>query len=461
MIKMKIGSKLLLSYVLIIVLCFAVGFTVFGVLSRQYMISQARDDLKIQGEALARAIGSSYALEQPGDMQTADTEAGDWPESEIYNAQRKQMQLAGSLVDTRVILINSRGQVAYSNLDSKELEIFKSRRAQNLPLNDFIVEEFPVAGPGGENGGTLVLAASLEDMNRINRMNLRAQMLSVLAALLLALLLGWFFERTISRPLQKLTKAMQGFAVNRPLPDLDVNSGDEVGELAHCFNHLGRELQRYDELQKSLLQNTSHELKTPLMSIQGYAEAIRDGVVEGPEVEDSLNIIIEESQRLKQAVSDLLYLSRLENIEEEHRLEECSLEELISHALRTVRPLADRRGIEIEAEAAPELKARVDPEKMERTLVNILGNAVRYARSCIRIRCQADGDELQISIEDDGPGFQNGEEARVFERFYKGAGGGSGLGLAIAQAIVHGHGGRIQAGNAGAGGAVFRITLRR
>lgn len=474
---MKIGGKLLFSYGLIIVLCFGVGFMVFGYLSRQYLVAQAREDLISQGEALARIIGARQPVlldRGDGDSQKTDDRPlpgdpqdmlGEPSVSEIYSIQRKQMQLAGSLVDTRLILFNSRGEVAYSNLEPRELELFKASRDQRPGITNFIVEEFPVAGPAGESGAVLVLAASLEDMNRINNLNFRAQLYSVLAALLLALLLGWFFEGAISRPLGKLTRAMQGFRVSEALPELEISSRDEIGELARCFEQMGRELQRYDQLQKALLQNTSHELKTPLMSIQGYAEAIRDGVVEGPEVEASLNIIIEESQRLKEMVSSLLYLSRLDNTEEQFKLEECRVDELVAHALRIVQPLASGRQVEISARVPSQLKAWMDADKMERTLVNIIGNAVRYASSRIEVECwPGDYGRLQIRIQDDGPGFINGEEDLVFERFYKGSSGGSGLGLAIARAIVHGHGGEIQAGNAGQDrpgqtGAVFQMAI--
>ncbi len=461
---MKIGTKLFISYMLVIVICFSVGFTVFGLLSRQYMLSQAREDLKQQGEALAKVI--SLQAPEPGavinnELQQQDSDLPPSGQDQPLVVRKQQMQLAGSLIDTRIVLINSLGKAAYTDLEPQLLEQFMIKHGQGLEMNGYIQEEFVVDNEGEEKGMTLVLLASLDELHRISRMSLRAQVYSLLAATLLALLMGWFFERTLSRPLNRLKKAMQAFSVSQPLPVLAIKTGDEVEELANCFEDMARKLKRYDERQKALLQNTSHELKTPLMSIQGYAEAIRDGVVEGAEVEESLNIIIEESQRLKNTVSDLIYLSRVENMEEEYCLEQLQICDVVAHALRTVKPLAAEKGLEMAVDAAPGLTAWIDEEKLERALINIIGNGVRYARHSIIIECGTSDSDLIISMRDDGPGFQNGEEERIFDRFYKGQSGGSGLGLAIARAIIIGHHGVLEAFNAPGGGAVFQISLPR
>lgn len=118
-------------------------------------------------------------------------------------------------------------------------------------------------------------------------------------------------------------------------------------ELGAAFNLMAGRLEEYDAAQQRLIQNASHELKTPLMSIQGYAEAIRDGVVEQSEVNKGLGVIIRESQRLKKLVEDIIYLSKLESFEEEYQFAPIELEELLHEALESMAGFSRSRDIEL------------------------------------------------------------------------------------------------------------------
>jgi signal transduction histidine kinase len=195
------------------------------------------------------------------------------------------------------------------------------------------------------------------------------------------------------------------------------------------------------------------------MSIQGYAEAIKDGVVEGKEMEESLAIIIEESQRLKKVVEEIIYLTKLENVEDIFNFEEGNIGEVIRKAIKSVKPLLDEKNIQINLKGNFDYLGKFDSEKIKRAFINILGNCVRYAKSTIIIEVTRAGNNLEIFIKDDGPGFKDGEEKRIFDRFYKGNKGGTGLGLAITKAIIEGHQGMIEAFNNSSYGAGFKIHL--
>jgi signal transduction histidine kinase len=197
------------------------------------------------------------------------------------------------------------------------------------------------------------------------------------------------------------------------------------------------------------------------MSIQGYAEAIKDGVVEENEMEESLDVIIDESKRLKKIVDEMIYLIKLDNVEETFDFEITSIQEVINQAMKSVKALADAKEVSVKVEGELLYKGNFDKEKLSRAFINILGNGVRYADREIVISSNAYNNYIEIIIKDDGKGLQIGEESKVFERFYKGEKGGTGIGLAITKAIVTGHNGHIEAYNAVPKGAAFKVLLPR
>ncbi len=289
----------------------------------------------------------------------------------------------------------------------------------------------------------------------------RTQVTSLLVGGAVAVILGMVFQTGLTRPIKKLKHYMDNFSFRGSQQELKISTGDEIEELAACFSTMVQKLKSYDVQQKSFLQNTSHELKTPLMSIQGYAEAIKDGVVEENEAKESLDIIIDESKRLKKIIDEMIYLTKLDSVEEIFSYETVSINEIIIRSVKTIKALADARGINIRTEGDCSLEGLVDKEKLTRAIINILGNAIRYANSEIEIEWKSIDKYIEIIVTDDGKGFQNGEENRIFERFYKGEKGGTGIGLAIAKAIVTGHNGRLEAYNAIPGGAAFKVMIPR
>jgi signal transduction histidine kinase len=289
----------------------------------------------------------------------------------------------------------------------------------------------------------------------------RTQAMSLIVGGVIAVILGMIFQRGLTKPIQKLKNYMAAFSFKDSQQELKIKTGDEIEELAECFSAMVQKLKSYDVQQKRFLQNTSHELKTPLMSIQGYAEAIKDGIVEGNEMYESLDVIIDESKRLKKIVDEMIYLIKLDNVEETFHFETTRIGEIIDQSVRSVKALLDAGGIKLKIEGDCSLEGHFDKEKLTRAFVNILSNGIRYAESEITIDWKAKGSYIEINIADDGKGFQNGEENKVFERFYKGENGGTGIGLAITKAILTGHNSQIEAFNAIPKGAAFRIRLPR
>ena len=218
----------------------------------------------------------------------------------------------------------------------------------------------------------------------------------------------------------------------------------------------GRDIEKEAERQQTFFQNASHELKTPLMAIQGYAEGIQAGVMDAA---SAAEVILAESDRMTELVDELLDISKIDMGRQRLTLSEMDIRELLYDSIRAVEPAAAGGGIAITPDF-PETPVMVscDDTRLRRAVTNILSNGVRYARSELRLTCRADKRHVTIRIQDDGDGIAEEDIPHIFDRFYMGKNGKSGIGLALAKEIIHLHKGTIRAYN-GDSGAVFEISI--
>ena len=218
----------------------------------------------------------------------------------------------------------------------------------------------------------------------------------------------------------------------------------------------GRDIEKEAERQQTFFQNASHELKTPLMAIQGYAEGIQAGVMD---TGSAAEVILAESDRMTELVDELLDISKIDMGRQQLALSEMDIRELLYDSVRAVEPAAAGGGIAIVPDF-PETPVMVscDDTRLRRAVTNILSNGVRYARSQLHLTCRADKRQVTIRIQDDGDGIAEEDLPHIFDRFYMGKSGKSGIGLALTREIIHLHKGTIRARN-GDTGAVFEITI--
>ena len=218
----------------------------------------------------------------------------------------------------------------------------------------------------------------------------------------------------------------------------------------------GRDIEKEAERQQTFFQNASHELKTPLMAIQGYAEGIQAGVMDAG---GAAEVILEESDRMTELVEELLDISKIDMGRQRLTLSETDIRELLYDGIRAVEPTVVSGGIAIVPDFPEEpVVVSCDDTRLRRAVTNILSNGVRYARSELRLTCRADKRHVTIRIQDDGDGIAEEDIPHIFDRFYMGRSGKSGIGLALTKEIVHLHKGTIRAYN-GDTGAVFEISI--
>jgi signal transduction histidine kinase len=323
---------------------------------------------------------------------------------------------------------------------------------------DYISIIKPVDQDNDYDLGWIIIYSSIEEIN-----HLQWQINLMLLAILLfsagiALILSSFIAKKISSPLSSLNYHIRSIAERNFNAKLYLPADDEIGELVNNINTMSDKLESYDKAQKTFLQNASHELRTPLMSILSYAEGIKYGVVEK---EPAVDVIIAESNRLTRLVEDLLYLSRLDSIQENYHLETVDLREIIDTCVNRMQGLIINSHIEIRTVMpSDDIMLLADEEKLTRAVTNILSNCIRYAHSMITITAETGDDQVKISIADDGPGIDAQDFPNIFERFYKGRQGKFGLGLAISKNIIEKHGGSIVVEES-EHGALFAVWLPR
>ena len=218
----------------------------------------------------------------------------------------------------------------------------------------------------------------------------------------------------------------------------------------------GRDIEKETERQQTFFQNASHELKTPLMAIQGYAEGIQAGVMDAG---GAAEVILAESDRMTELVEELLDISKIDMGRQRPTLSETDIRELLYDSIRAVEPTVVSSGITIVPDFPEEpVMLSCDDTRLRRAVTNILSNGVRYARSQLHLTCRTDKRNATIRIQDDGDGIAEADLPHIFDRFYMGKSGKSGIGLALTKEIIHLHKGTIRAYN-GDSGAVFEISI--
>ena len=220
--------------------------------------------------------------------------------------------------------------------------------------------------------------------------------------------------------------------------------------------------------QRALVANVSHELKTPLTAIRGAAETLADGALDEEQAARRfLTHILNQCGRLESLVRDLLTLSRFESTTAEVERTLVELVPLVEHAVEVLRTPAEAHEVEITVDAEGSPVVRGETAALERLVLNLLDNAVKYNRpgGCVRMSVRRHGDAAQLEVADTGIGIPNGALDRVFERFYRVDSarareqGGHGLGLAIVRQVAESHGGTAEVESRLGRGSVFRVRL--
>lgn len=283
-----------------------------------------------------------------------------------------------------------------------------------------------------------------EPSNNILQKQLFGKMALGLSLTIVAMLIIFFFlSRHLTKPLIDLSKSVKQISKRKFDTPINVNRNDEIGFLANTVEEMRRELLRYDEEQKLQLHSISHELKTPIMVIQSYVDALKKGLYPKGTPDASLEIIEEESNRLQKLVYNLLYIQRLDYFDSEIKNQEkINLKEVIEEVVSNMQMKLDKFNLQYDVE---DVFVRADYNQMKIVMENLLSNQIRYADSTIRITLGYDKESAIIEFYNDGEHIADAND--LFIIFKKGKNGQSGLGLYIVKRLLDINGGTIRAYN--------------
>lgn len=282
----------------------------------------------------------------------------------------------------------------------------------------------------------------------------------------IALLLGTFLARLITRPLREITAASRAIASGDLQQHVPVRSQDELGLLADQFNQMSADLSRAVKLRRQIIADIAHDLRTPLTVIAGYLESLRDQVLKPTPARFAT--MHAETQVLLRLVDDLHMLSLADAGELPLVHQSIAPRQLLERVAETYRHTAEQHEVALHVRTEGTLpEICVDPERMLRALGNLVSNALRYTPQDgqVTLIARCDTVYVQFIVADTGPGIAPEHLPNIFERFYRAdesrqqETGGSGLGLAIVKSIVETHGGQAMVESALGQGAVFTIAL--
>jgi two-component system OmpR family sensor kinase len=323
------------------------------------------------------------------------------------------------------------------------------------------------AAPALISGSRLVVVVITRQANAGLGASVRYFVLTAAATVVLGLLAAVALGRRLTRPIRDASAATQRIAageLSTRLQEPAANDHDELAELSRSINGMAEGLQRSRVLEQQFLLSVSHDLRTPLTSIRGYAEAIADGAAEPRAAAD---VIRSESRRLERLVADLLDLAKLQS--RSFSLQPVALD--VGAALVTAvsgfGPDAADRSVELRTLSGPPVVVLADPDRVAQIAANLIENALKFARFTVTVSARVDGAFGVVTVDDDGPGIEPSDIALVFERLYVARSqptrseSTSGLGLAIVRELVEAMHGSVGAGVADHGGARlwFRLPL--
>jgi len=471
--------KLVISYIGVIALAIVIVSLYVGFSIRQRFEVYQENTVTRQGELLANRVGRAYV------------EGG-----RNWEATQRLVTNSAALTRSDITIVDTTGQVRVSGAEgdaprpqppAAEITpplhgtIVKGHQGGFLPGNRRIYASAPITA-NRQIIGAVYLTQSPPRLARrgsaeefLPTVNQRIATGGLLAGVLAALI-GAVLARSITRPVREITAAVEHIAEGDYAQRVPVRSHDEVGALAEACNRMAAELERdvgelrlQEQLRRDLVSNVSHDLSTPLTSIQGFTEALMDGVVENDDHRrETYQTIYTEVLRLRRLVDDLKNLAQYESGTIAIVPRPLALEPLIQEIVRVEEASAAERGVRLMTHMPAELPlVLADSDRIGQVLLNLVDNALRYTPPDGRITiagCVTSG-AVTVDVIDTGEGIAADQLPHIFERFYRvdrsrsTRTGGGGLGLAIVKAIVETHGGTVSAESVVGKGTTLRFTL--
>ncbi len=444
---MKLQSQLNAAFTVLLIVVMAVtGYFIYSLLL-DLLIQDEQRQLRQSGEILVEVLDDRYGPRT--DIQQFSTFLED-QDLQLFLYDRNQDAVFFSTMPPEVV----NGFFQNNDFADSSEPVWNYGNAKFVNSRILVYPE--------ATGLELILLTPMNDLHAVQQNFIFRLAIVFVIGAAAAVLLSYFLTNKLVTPLSRLQKQVKKIE-NRQFDDLErVQATGEIKEVEQSVYEMAKELQRYMNSQQSFFQNASHELKTPLMTIQGYAEGIKEGVFEKEEEEKGLEVMVTEVKRLKTIINEMILLAKLDSEPSVYQPEEIEVSYLIDKVVDRALPLVNEKGIKLKQNIEGNIRIFADEEKMLRALMNLTFNAIRHANDRINLSVYTEKEVVKIKIEDDGQGVSEELMPQLFHRFVKGKDGDTGLGLAIARAIIEQSNGKITVGKSSKlGGARFEIRINR
>jgi two-component system OmpR family sensor kinase len=382
--------------------------------------------------------------------------------------------------EVRILLVDSQNIVRFDSNNAwmrEHLQNMRTRVDQDKVQGTFtgpnggqwIFVGRTVPAPGG-SGRQLVLFISprLQILAWFGNNMLPPMVQAGLIALIPSILLALLISRSISKPLRRVARAAEAIARGETGTRAPVSGPSEVRALARSFNTMADQVGATHQSQRDFVANVSHELKTPLTSIQGFSQALLDGTASTPETTThAARVIHQEAERMRRMVDDLLVLARFDAGQMTLARDQVELGLLLRGCIEKLTPQAQTAQVTLALDAPEQLVVTGDADRLAQVFANLIDNSVAHTpaggKVTVAARSMAER-AVEVTVTDTGEGIPPGVISRIFERFYqvdrsRKRSRGAGLGLAITKEIVEAHGGTITAESVVGLGSRFTVHL--
>jgi signal transduction histidine kinase len=480
----SIFGKLLTNFLIVILITLIAVGALLSYLVEKYFYGMREFEIKQQAETVANLIQDSLGDNTPEIIP--DVVA---PLAKSLDMKIKVLDINGEVVARALPEGGDNPTVEGLNFEEQELEqVFKGNAltkkafgpgakrllvAMPLPIPKMVDEE---ENPE-EIIGIITLDAPLKGIEDTIANLSKLILLSGLGATFIAGFIAFSLSRKIAQPLRAINKSARELAAGNFKSRIHVERDDEIGQITSAFNYAAAEIEKtvleqkkLAVLRKNLLDNVSHDFRTPLSAIQGYTELMLDGLLPPEDRSKYLHLILDNSKHLDRLLQDLMELSSIESGDVKLKKEYLRAQEIAQRSYNSISTRADSKNISIKLQVSERLPAIIaDRDRMHQILVNLLGNAVQYTPEggtvWLRAYPAADKDRIVFEIEDTGVGIPPDEQGRIWERFYKvdkargNAKKSPGLGLAITRQLVELHGGDVDVDSKPGRGSTFRVSI--
>lgn len=428
---------------LLLVVLIVTGYLIHSLIL-DILIQDEERQLEEKGELLVTVLTQEYNTS--GDIRDLN---------QFLSEQELQLMLYDRSQDTVIFSTMPNSVVAGFFVENNIANV--NNTMWQLGSNRFVTSRI-LFSPGSE-GLELILLTPMTDLHAVQQNFFTRLFLIFVVGAVVTVLLSYYLTNKLVTPLSQLQRQLKKIE-KRQFDDVErVQATGEIKEVEQGVFDMANELQQYIKSQQVFFQNASHELKTPLMTIQGYAEGIKDGVFVGEDKDKGIEMMVSEVKRLKMIINEMIFLAKLET-DKGYQSKELSGSVLIHSVLDRVFPLLNEHDITVEKELEEGIILYADEEKLLRAVSNIVVNAIRHAKSQISLRAYTEQGKIIMTIEDDGDGVDEELIPHIFHRFIKGEAGETGLGLAIARAIIEQSNGQITVDRSDSlGGARFTIII--